>query len=398
MERGVQVRLADRAVELDAKSFSRGSIVVLPIDNRRFAGDLAAVVTSTAAEMGLTAAAVGTGLGEGDLPDLGGGHFQRLEPPRIGLFTRGGLSVYDFGSIWHALDQRLGVRHSHLDLDRGELPDIRRYNVLVLPDRWSGSLSPGALEALAAWVEGGGTLIALGRSAGQLASEESGLSDVRLLADVQAELDRYELAVLREWQAARNELPPTGAIWSHTADGGVAFPWDVEGVLDRPSAEELERRDRWQRQFMPQGAILAARADTEHWLTYGSGDFLPLLYSSSRVLMTDGEAPVRVGVFAPAGSGLADGAEAEAAARRVGWSILPPGEQLRVRMSGLLWPEAVERLAHGAAVTRERKGRGQVILFAVPATFRGSTLATARLLMNAIVYGPGLGARPAIEP
>ncbi len=49
-------------------------------------------------------------------------------------------------------------------------------------------------------------------------------------------------------------------------------------------------------------------------------------------------------------------------------------------------------------MTRESKGRGQVILFAVPATFRASTLATERLLMNAIIYGPGLGASTPIEP
>ncbi|MFQ5350234.1 MAG: peptidase, partial [Thermoanaerobaculia bacterium] len=234
---------------------------------------------------------------------------------------------------------------------------------------------------------------AVGRSAAQLASAESGLSAVRLLRDSQADLDRYEQAVLREWQAAREEIPETAAIWSHAAQGPAAFPWSEGDELARPAAEELERRDRWQRQFMPQGAILAARADTEHWLTYGSDESMPLLYGSSRVLMTDGEAPLRIGVYDPVGAG-----ERDIIAERVGWSLAPPGADLRVRMSGLLWPEAVQRLANGAAVTRERKGRGQVILFAVPATFRASTLATERLLMNAIVYGPGLGTSPPIEP
>ncbi len=399
MERGVQVRIAHKAVELDGRSFHRGSVVVLPIDNRRFAGDLAGTVAATAAEWGLTAAGVGEGLGEGELPDLGGGHFRRLEAPSIGLFTRGGLSVYDFGSIWHALDQRLGVRHSHLDLDSSRLPDLRRYNVLVLPDRWGGSLGEPSIQALTRWVEAGGTLIAVGASAAQLAGEESGLSSVRLLRDSQADLDRYEQAVLRERQAARQEIPETAAIWSHAAQGPAAFPWTGDTELGRPDLEELERRDIWQRQFMPQGAILAARVDTEHWLTFGTDESLPLLYGSSRVLMTDGEAPVRIGVFEPAGDDAPTAADGnDDAAARVGWSLLPAGERLRVRMSGLLWPEAVQRLANGAAVTRERKGRGQVILFAVPATFRASTLGTERLLMNAIIYGPGLGASPPIRP
>ena len=106
----------------------------------------------------------------------------------------------------------------------------------------------------------------------------------------------------------------------------------------------------------------------------------------------EGPSPVRIGVFA------ATDDASEGAAERVGWSLLPAGEGLEMRMSGLLWPEAVQRLAHGAALTRESKGRGQVILFAVSPTFRASTLASERLLMNAIVYGPGLGASSPIEP
>ncbi len=74
------------------------------------------------------------------------------------------------------------------------------------------------------------------------------------------------------------------------------------------------------------------------------------------------------------------------------------GEVLDLRMSGLLWPEAVERLANAALVTRERKGNGQVILFAASPTFRASTRGTERLLVNAMIYGPGLGTRPTIKP
>jgi hypothetical protein len=38
-------------------------------------------------------------------------------------------------------------------------------------------------------------------------------------------------------------------------------------------------------------------------------------------------------------------------------------------------------------------GSGQVILFASSPVFRGWFRGTARLLSNAIVYGPGAGAR-----
>ena len=100
------------------------------------------------------------------------------------------------------------------------------------------------------------------------------------------------------------------------------------------------------------------------------------------------ETPVRLGVYEA-------GAEEP---RRAGWSALPKGQDLRLRMSGLVWPEAAARLANSAYVTREAKGNGQVILFAATPHFRASTHGTARLLLNAMVYGPGFGASAPIVP
>ena len=67
-------------------------------------------------------------------------------------------------------------------------------------------------------------------------------------------------------------------------------------------------------------------------------------------------------------------------------------------MSGLVWPEASQRIANSAYLTRERIGDGQVILFSGEPNFRGATLGTNRLWLNAIVYGPGLGTRSKINP
>ncbi len=83
--------------------------------------------------------------------------------------------------------------------------------------------------------------------------------------------------------------------------------------------------------------------------------------------------------------------------RKIGWSSLPDEYELKVRMSGLLWPEASQRIANSAYLTVESKGNGQIILFAGQPVFRGSTKATNRLLLNALVYGSGLGTRPLIS-
>ncbi len=85
-------------------------------------------------------------------------------------------------------------------------------------------------------------------------------------------------------------------------------------------------------------------------------------------------------------------------APKPGWLLAPPGYELRLRMSGLLWPEAADRIAHSAYCTQERVGNGQIILFANSPTFRCATRGTTRVMSNALVLGPGMGASQPVRP
>lgn len=395
MQRQVKVRVADEAVELGGLKLARGSVVITQLDNRLFEGELGDAVGEVAAELGLAVNAVPTGWGEGDLADLGGAHFVHLSEPKIALLSRGNFFPGDVGSIWYQLDQHLGVRSSRIDSALLGGADLRRYNVIVVPDSFA-PLEAEVVDALGKWVREGGTLIAMGQSAGRLAQKESGLSSVRLLPDVLDELDPYRLTLLREWQASRGIRPGPEETWSHAVRGSMTYPWEASPgeTVPPPTVEALKQRDQWQDLFMPQGAFVAGRVDQEHWLTFGTATVLPILAADDPVLMSreHSEAPVRLGVYE-----AAKGSERSAAAT-VGWSTVPENQRLLLRMSGLLWPEAAQRLAHSAWVTRESSGRGQIILFAGSPAFRGSTLGTMRILANAIVYGPGFGAEPVVEP
>jgi hypothetical protein len=131
----------------------------------------------------------------------------------------------------------------------------------------------------------------------------------------------------------------------------------------------LAQEDERARLFMPRGAMLAVDLDADHWLTFGAGKSVAaLVYTPNVFLSRD---PVRTpGRFAAAD---------------------------RLRLSGLLWPEARERWASTAYATRESLGRGQIILFAGEPTFRGGFPGTERLLLNALLLGPGFGTQPTVE-
>ena len=67
-----------------------------------------------------------------------------------------------------------------------------------------------------------------------------------------------------------------------------------------------------------------------------------------------------------------------------------------LRLSGLLWPEARERLAGSAYATVERLGHGQIIMFACDPTYRAWLAGSQRLFLNAVILGPGMGTSPPV--
>ncbi|MFT4993741.1 MAG: hypothetical protein ACI965_000762, partial [Paraglaciecola sp.] len=410
MERGVQVRVIDKATTLSEQQLSRGSVIVTRTDNPHNT-ELLGHINQTAQELELAPISIFSGSGAGILPDWGGQHFRLLSKPQIGILSHGSFSSYDVGATWWSLDTYLGVRHSQLDINSITNADLRRYNTLIMPLGY-GELSKEQQAKLKAWVEQGGTLIAHSRSAADLARKKDGLSKVRQVADVLDKAQEYDLAIQREWLALQEELD-VELVMQHKINTQLSYPWDD---TRKPLKKELlEKREKWQKRFMPSGAMVAGRVDQKHWLSFGVDPTLPLLYSDQPVLMSadDSIAVVRIGVFNPmsemekakkieqANKTKQGGDEEQSESDKptsnaIGWSTLPEGQELLVRMSGLLWPEAALRIANSAYLTQEKAGNGQIILFSGQPNFRGAARGTNRLLLNAIVYGAGLGTRAKI--
>ena len=384
MEQGINVRIIDKATVLSGEALPRGTVVVTAMDNPK-RDDVVALVSAEAKTLDVDLVSVGSGYGAGDLPDWGGAHFRLLSRPQIAILSQQGFSSYDVGSSWWAIDTHLGIRHSQIDTAYLSRADLRRYNTIVMPNGYR-PMSSAETSALKDWVKQGGTLIAHDNSAAQLA-RDNGIGQVRSIGDALDNAQDYDIALQRERLSTSDELD-TAAVSAHRLSSAVDYPWD-QGAKAL-SGDELERREAWQKRFMPSGAMVAGQVDTLHWMSFGTPETLPLLYENQPVLMTKDrqEAVVRVGV-------LREDSNASEA-QTVNWSTVPAGNALTVRMSGLIWPEAAARIANSAYVTRERVGKGQVILFSGQPNFRGSTRGVGRIWLNALVYGAGLGTSPKV--
>jgi hypothetical protein len=375
MELGLAVLHASEPFTAAGKKLPRGSLLLRRSDQDGTLEQIEERIVGAALDAGVLVFGLTTGRSPDEGPDLGGQKFRLLSRPRVAVLGNAPVSPDSYGNLWHHLDQRTGIPFSLIDAQFLEQYDLRRYNVLVVPDG-GGQTIAKAKDAIRTWIEDGGTLVACGGAAAEMTKGRAGLTSVALRGDVLGELASYRTAAEREraarsisvdeatlWgdaqpqEAATQAESPSGAADSSAATAGSKGD---EAEPKAPTAED----EAWAQRFSPNGVTLRASVDVEHWIASGMDEVLPVLFGGDDVLLS--KAPVQTPVR------------------------LDPAVTLR--LGGLLWPEARERIADGAWLTVERRGAGQVILFAATPAFRGYHLATGRLFANAVVFGPGLGA------
>ena len=273
------------------------------------------------------------------------------------------MNYHSFGTLWYAIDRELEYPHSLISLSNLQGSGLDQFNVLVLPGSWgplSTRLGEGGKKTISDWVADGGTLICMGRSAAWAADSATGLSRVVLRRQVLDKLDEYAEMVERE-RAAEKPTVDTMALYYPEKVPTEEMP----GEEDKGSAKITKDEDEWLRRFSPVGTLLRADLDKEEWLAFGMKESVPVMVQSQFAFLA--KSPVKtVGRFADANG---------------------------VRLSGLLWPEARQRLANTAFLTREQKGSGQIIMFAAEPNHRAYFYGTRKLFMNALLYGPGMGTR-----
>jgi hypothetical protein len=398
LEAGITVQAANKPFTIDGHAYDRGTLLIRREVN---SDDLESQLVPIAERWALTFHATPTADSE-EGPDLGGAHFETLRLPRVGILTGSPVSPTDYGSLWYVLDERAGLRFSGIDIGRLRFLDLQRYNVLVFPPAWGGAqayrhaLGEQGLVALKAWIEGGGTAIGIDGGARFLADSGTELTKTRLRS--QALTDFPPIMLGASAMAVHDASPMRAQGWSGTfvSDSGVApainvpsvlgagarpfapdsesAALDPEGLEDwfapvlpagriKPTDKETADADARLRAFSPQGALVRVDLAPRHWLRWGLPDEIAVLLRASDTFVADGGVDV----------------------------VARFPEPERIHLGGLLWPEAAGRLAHTAYVTREGHGNGQVILFLGHPTFRAWPLDSQRLLLNALLYGPGVG-------
>lgn len=154
----------------------------------------------------------------------------------------------------------------------------------------------------------------------------------------------------------------SAASWAERSVLGLEAAKDPKDLAERPKPSELtyaEREERGVEDRIP-GATLRVLIDQSHPLAVGLADWAGVLVRSDRVLAT-GDSTFVVARY-----------------------------DQKARMNGSISERNQQRLAGTPFMAHDRYGSGQVIRIAHDVTDRGFMFGPMRMLMNAIVYGPGL--------
>jgi hypothetical protein len=328
LREGVRVSAASQPILADGVSYPRGTFVVRA---QRNGADLHDRVAALAKEVGASVTGVQSAFPDSGQFGVGSEEVVGLRIPRVLLAAGEGVEQTSFGALWFYFERELGVVVTPIEVGSLSSADLSSYNVLIIPDgsakRLWRELRESGAERLKAWVQDGAAVIAMEGAVDLLARKEVGLTTI---GHVTGDSTGSKDTTITD---AQRPAPP---IVSPTAAGGT-----------RP-------------EYIP-GSIFKATLDRTHWLTFGyQRDQLPVFLETSSL-------------FKPSEKGANPVAFA-------GTDLL---------LSGWSWPKNTEaHLQNSVWAAVETVGNGRVVLFAGNPVYRGFWRGPARLLTNAVLFGP----------
>lgn len=323
---GFRVAVATAPIVADGASYPAGTFVVRVQRNPEALHDR---IAALAAEIGAPVTAARSAFPDTGQYGPGSETVVPVQKPRIILAAGDGISQTAFGALRFYFERELGVSVTPITLARLGSADLSAYNALLIPDgsgdRMRRELGDNGLARLKRWVEEGSVVVAMD-GAVSLLSGDSTITTVKPL--------KVDSAAAKDTTLTTTPVAPP--LVSPTAPGG-RVP-----------------------EFVP-GSIFRSTLDPTHWLTFGySGETLPVFLETATLL-------------APSEKGANP--------------VVFTGEKLL--LSGWSWPNNTERLLRNSVYAAvETVGRGRAVLFAGSPIYRGFWRGPARLVTNAVLFGP----------
>ncbi|GAB4026031.1 M14 family metallopeptidase [Spirosoma gilvum] len=234
LKQKIRVRAAEKAFELEGKTYASGTLIVARTGNERLGDRLGTVVAQVAAQTGAEVIPVQTGFVTSG-SDFGSDFVTGLKAPRVGLVVGDGTPPPSAGEVWHFFDQELNYPVTLLDGNTLGNVEWSKLDVLVLPTNYNYGriLNERTLTAMKEWIRAGGKLIAMERAAAFLSGKDG--FDLKEKSDKEEgkkdkkgnPVDSLKIYVNRERAAISDDIP--GSIYRVNVDTSHPLGFGLTG-------------------------------------------------------------------------------------------------------------------------------------------------------------------------
>ena len=157
LSKNVKVRSAGKAFSASGQNFDPGTLIITRRNNETLV-DFDNVILTLAKNKERKIYTTTTGFVEKG-KDFGSSHVNFLKAPKVACAFGEQTSSLNAGEIWHFFEQQLHYPITQLGTDYIKSIDLKKYDVLIVPEGNYRLFDDSFLEQLSSWVSGGGRLI-----------------------------------------------------------------------------------------------------------------------------------------------------------------------------------------------------------------------------------------------
>jgi len=236
LKENIKVRSASRAFAVNGQRFDAGTLIVTRRNNESIA-DFDQRITTLAKEKVRTMYTASTGfVDEGK--DFGSADVGFVKAPRIATLVGDQASSLSAGEIWYYFEQQLHYPVTQIGTDYIRTIDLKKYDVLIVPNGSYRIFDESLLEQLNTWVSAGGKLILISGSLNSF-NEKKGFGLRTHTNDTEkSEFEKREKELnakqllSRYENAEREELSESifGAIYKVTVDSSHPLGYGLKNI------------------------------------------------------------------------------------------------------------------------------------------------------------------------
>ncbi|WP_370476743.1 M14 metallopeptidase family protein [Tamlana flava] len=156
----IKVRFTEKPIKIEGEMFSRGSLLMLRGDNKKFENfDDHILNTANTCERKITPVLSGFNING---PDLGSPSIKLVKTPKIAILSGNKLESLNYGAFWHFFEKELNYPVTSVLASNFNQFDLEKYNIVILPSgNYKSIFNEDCIKKLHSWIKGGGKVIAI---------------------------------------------------------------------------------------------------------------------------------------------------------------------------------------------------------------------------------------------